>query len=88
MLQKPERGGIPISAKEAIHMKAHVNFISLREKFMSVMYMECDAWIRTPAQRNKAALKIPWFMRWKIPDVNPSTKAVGLMPATPKLSIM
>ncbi len=69
MEKNPAVSGNPASASDPMMNVTKVTGMWRRMPPMSLMSLECTAWISDPAPRNSSALKNPCVNRWKIPAV-------------------
>ena len=71
--QKPASGKIPARAKEPMTKVVNVVGMYFFRPPISLMLLECTAWITDPEPRNSSALKKAWVKRWKIAATGPPT---------------
>jgi hypothetical protein len=85
--QNPLRGGMPERAAAAMKKTENVIFSLSFSPPISLMYFVPVRWMRNPAIRKRAALKMAWLISWNKPADSPSAKFVD-RPARPSASIM
>ena len=67
--KKPENGGIPAMAKQAIKKVMCVIGMYLRKPTIALISLLCTAWMMLPAPRNNKALNMAWVNKWNMLDI-------------------
>ena len=65
--KKPENGGMPAMARQAMRNVQCVTGIYLRRPPMADISLLWTAWMMLPAPRKSRALNMAWVKRWNMP---------------------